>query len=172
MLTSRDIVELRALQRTFEGAYVRTAISQFSFALLVLKIFTNEFYPIGALFAAFGMSVFAVSILRRKEGNSQFFVVVHEEKLLDSVPVPNAAAAAGGGHGQGEGAADRVGDVLGGYPGVVGVETEAGQAAAGVRVKVNTERRFRTSGNVVCAVTGVSVVSYVALLVLVLRLGK
>lgn len=31
------LVEIRAAQRTFEGAYVRTALSQFSFALVVLK---------------------------------------------------------------------------------------------------------------------------------------
>lgn len=27
--------------RTFEGAYIRTALSQFSFALVILKIFTS-----------------------------------------------------------------------------------------------------------------------------------
>lgn len=40
-------MEIRAAQRTFEGAYIRTSLSQFSFALIVLKIFTSEFYSIG-----------------------------------------------------------------------------------------------------------------------------
>ncbi|KAF8465547.1 hypothetical protein BDZ91DRAFT_776623 [Kalaharituber pfeilii] len=110
------LIELRAIQRTFEGAYIRTALGQFSFALLVLKIFSHEFYSIGALFAVFGACIFAVSLLRRKEGNRQFF---SEKKA---------------------------------------------EAGAGV------ERRFRTSGNVVAAVTAVSVSAYVTLLVLVLRI--
>lgn len=29
-----------------QGAYIRTALSQFSFALVILKIFTAEFYSI------------------------------------------------------------------------------------------------------------------------------
>ncbi|KAK7719674.1 hypothetical protein SLS64_001853 [Diaporthe eres] len=60
-------------ERTFEGAYMRTALSQFSFALIILKIFTSEFYAIGALFAAYGVAVLVVAIFRRYEGNKQFF---------------------------------------------------------------------------------------------------
>jgi uncharacterized membrane protein YidH (DUF202 family) len=67
------LVEIRAAQRTFEGAYIRTALSQFSFALVVLKIFTSEFYGIGALFAAYGIGVMGVSVYRRWLGNRQFF---------------------------------------------------------------------------------------------------
>ncbi|KDN62248.1 hypothetical protein CSUB01_02477 [Colletotrichum sublineola] len=67
------LVEIRAVQRTFEGAYMRTALSQFSFALIILKIFTSEFYAIGALFAVYGAAVMLVAIFRRHEGNRQFF---------------------------------------------------------------------------------------------------
>jgi hypothetical protein len=74
-LTSDELIEIRAAQRTFEGlleasfaslrlwlslssgAYIRTALGQFSFALVVLKIFTSEFYSIGALFAAYGIGI-------------------------------------------------------------------------------------------------------------------
>jgi len=52
---------------------MRTALSQFSFALIVLKIFTSEFYAIGALFAVYGAAVMLVAIYRRYEGNRQFF---------------------------------------------------------------------------------------------------
>ena len=31
-------MEIRAAQRTFEGAYVRTALGQFSFSLVILKV--------------------------------------------------------------------------------------------------------------------------------------
>lgn len=72
-LTVSRLTEIRAAQRTFEGAYMRTALSQFSFALIILKIFTSEFYAIGALFAAYGVAVLVVAIFRRYEGNKQFF---------------------------------------------------------------------------------------------------
>lgn len=49
VLSPSELVEIRAAQRTFEGAYIRTSLSQFSFALIVLKIFTAEFYAIGKL---------------------------------------------------------------------------------------------------------------------------
>lgn len=73
VLTAQELVEIRAAQRTFEGAYIRTALGQFSFALVVLKIFTAEFYSIGALFATYGAGILVVSMYRRYEGNRQFF---------------------------------------------------------------------------------------------------
>jgi hypothetical protein len=73
------LVELRAAQRTFEGAYMRTALGQFSFSLIILKIFNSEFYPIGALFAVYGTAIMLVAIFRRYEGNRQFFDKVESE---------------------------------------------------------------------------------------------
>ncbi|CZR34848.1 hypothetical protein H9Q69_005943 [Fusarium xylarioides] len=73
VLTTQELVEVRAAQRTFEGAYVRTALGQFSFALIILKVFTQEFYAIGALFAVYGVAVMLVAIYRRYEGQNQFF---------------------------------------------------------------------------------------------------
>ncbi|GAM83704.1 hypothetical protein ANO11243_016930 [Dothideomycetidae sp. 11243] len=81
VLTSQELVEIRAAQRTFEGAYVRTSLGQFSFALIVLKIFTSEFYSIGALFAVYGAGVLAVSLFRRMQGNRQFFSEMGEDGL-------------------------------------------------------------------------------------------
>ncbi|KAI0390932.1 hypothetical protein F5Y17DRAFT_442667 [Xylariaceae sp. FL0594] len=73
VLTAQELVEIRAAQRTFEGAYMRTALTQFSFSLIILKIFTSEFYAIGALFAVYGMTVLLCAVYRRYEGNRQFF---------------------------------------------------------------------------------------------------
>ncbi|KAF2219329.1 hypothetical protein BDZ85DRAFT_206135, partial [Elsinoe ampelina] len=81
VLSGPELVEIRAAQRTFEGAYVRTSIGQFSFALIVLKIFTSEFYSIGALFAVYGAGVLGVSLYRRMEGNRQFFSEIGENGL-------------------------------------------------------------------------------------------
>jgi uncharacterized membrane protein YidH (DUF202 family) len=80
-LTNDELVEVRAAQRTFEGAYIRTSLSQFSFALVVLKIFTSEFYSIGALFAVYGAGVLAVSAYRRQQGNKQFFSEIGDDGL-------------------------------------------------------------------------------------------
>jgi uncharacterized membrane protein YidH (DUF202 family) len=81
ILTSDEIVEVRAAQRTFEGAYIRTALSQFSFALVILKIFTAEFYSIGALFAVYATGVLLISLFRRHQGNRQFFSEIGEDGL-------------------------------------------------------------------------------------------
>ena len=78
-LTQEEIVEVRAAQRTFEGAYVRTALSQFSFSLIILKIFTTEFYSIGALFAVYGAGVLMIGAYRRYQGNRQFFQEVGDD---------------------------------------------------------------------------------------------
>ncbi|KAF4512500.1 hypothetical protein G6O67_001633 [Ophiocordyceps sinensis] len=73
ILTTDELVEIRAAQRTYEGAYMRTALGQFSFALVILKILTHEFYPIGALLAAYGVAILVVAIHRRHQGHRQFF---------------------------------------------------------------------------------------------------
>ncbi|KAH8675868.1 hypothetical protein BX600DRAFT_453755 [Xylariales sp. PMI_506] len=82
ILTSDELVEIRAAQRTFEGAYMRTALSQFSFALIILKIFTSEFYAIGALFAFYGAAIMLVAIYRRYQGNRQFFTATDHDGEL------------------------------------------------------------------------------------------
>ena len=77
----KELVEIRAAQRTFEGAYIRTALGQFSFSLVILKIFTSEFYSIGALFALYGAGILLISLLRRQQGNKQFFSEIGEDGL-------------------------------------------------------------------------------------------
>jgi hypothetical protein len=79
VLTSAELVEIRAAQRTFEGAYVRTAIGQFSFALVVLKIFTAEFYSIGALFAVYGAGILFISLFRRQQGQLTVMVQIYDD---------------------------------------------------------------------------------------------
>ncbi|EEQ90601.1 hypothetical protein RJZ56_004930 [Blastomyces dermatitidis] len=81
VLTQEELVEVRAAQRTFEGAYIRTSLSQFSFALIILKIFTSEFYSIGALFAVYGAGVLTIGLFRRQQGNRQFFNEVDVDGL-------------------------------------------------------------------------------------------
>jgi len=139
-LTSAELVELRAAQRTFEGAYMRTALGQFGFALLVLKLFTGEFYSIGALFAVYGAGIMGVGALRRSEGR------------WDG-NVPCTQPTSGPGLTRGGTAGNR-------------------QFFAEVGEDGRCRSKFRTSGNVVVVLTGLSVSAYVCLLVLTLRLER
>jgi hypothetical protein len=108
----------------------------------VLKIFTAEFYSIGALFAVYGAGVLAVGGYRRREGNRQFFVVTKGESDGTIKNRPGETVMEGLQEGQ------------------VGENEE----------ELRTEKRFRTSGNVVLVLTTLSVMAYATLLVLTLRL--
>jgi len=109
----------------------------------VLKIFTAEFYSIGALFAVYGAGVLAVGGYRRREGNRQFFVVTKGE--TDGNGTINAR------------------------PGEAVMEGQQ-EGLVGENEELQTEKRFRTSGNVVLVLTTLSVMAYATLLVLTLRL--
>ncbi|KAK3310536.1 uncharacterized protein B0T15DRAFT_547240 [Chaetomium strumarium] len=150
ILTSQDVslslrnrlVEIRAAQRTFEGAYMRTALSQFSFALVVLKIFTSEFYPIGALLACYGAAVLLVAIYRRYEGNRQFFDAEEESETAFS----SSSSAS-------EREREREGRRRSLY------ERTRGRGSSRGRQMV-VKKKFRTSGNSVGLLVGLSLVSY------------
>lgn len=47
----------------------------------MLKIFTAEFYSIGALFAVYGTGVLITSLFRRQQGNQQFFSETGDDGL-------------------------------------------------------------------------------------------
>lgn len=125
---------------------MRTALSQFSFALIILKIFTSEFYAIGALFAAYGAAILLVAIFRRYEGNRQFF----DQDESDSETDDDMAA-----HG----------DEGDGHNGTVA-------AVRGRRRVQMLRKKFRTSGNSVTLLTLLSLLAYITLLVLTLRLSS
>ncbi|KAG6031959.1 hypothetical protein E4U40_006666 [Claviceps sp. LM458 group G5] len=134
VLSTQELVEVRAAQRTFEGAYMRTALGQFSFALVILKIFTEEFYAIGALFAVYGFAVLLVAGYRRYQGNRQFFTTRDLDLDLD-----------------------------------MSTDTDTGMGADR-RVQVRVRNKFKTSGDTVLLMTGVSLGAYVVLMVLTWRL--
>ncbi|KAH8835499.1 hypothetical protein DL96DRAFT_1574479 [Flagelloscypha sp. PMI_526] len=67
-----ELVELRARQRTFYGAYSRTALSNLGYALTILRLFDRRFYKIGLLFAILGTALFILSWLRSRHSNHDF----------------------------------------------------------------------------------------------------
>lgn len=137
---------------------MRTALSQFSFALVVLKIFTSEFYPIGALLACYGACVLAVAVYRRYEGNRQFFD--REEEVSDSSLSSDDVGGDEGGEGEGTGVERGRERGRRGY----------GRGGGRRRQVVVVKKKFRTSGNSVGLLVGLSLVSYVALVVLLWEL--
>ncbi|KAK1776581.1 hypothetical protein QBC45DRAFT_380829 [Copromyces sp. CBS 386.78] len=172
ILTSQELVEIRAAQRTFEGAYMRTALSQFSFALIILKIFTSDFYPIGALFAVYGAAVMLVAIYRRYEGNRQFFDQEVEEDVNDDEHEDGGGVGVGTGMATGcDGQVQQV-DGLGnhgmGASGGMGGRPRLERRKTVVVVK----KKFRTSANSVALLTGLSFAAYVALMVLLWDLSQ
>lgn len=48
-------------------------------ALVILKIFTSEFYSIGALYALYGTGILLTSLLRRQQGNKEFFSEIGDD---------------------------------------------------------------------------------------------
>lgn len=57
-------LDVRAHQRTYEGAYLRTAISCLSFSIVIIKLFSLEFLPIGTAYTAYGCLLFFMGVVK------------------------------------------------------------------------------------------------------------
>lgn len=102
-------LDVRAHQRTYEGAYTRTAISCLSFSIVIIKLFSREFLPLGTVYTAYGCLLFFMGVI--KSGSVDTFYNTENDTI-----------------------------------------------------------EFQTAGDSVLILTAISLASYVALLVLVLRL--
>jgi hypothetical protein len=67
-----ELVEIRARQRTFNGAYSRTALGNLSYSLAVLRLFDHRFYRIGVLYAVLAGLLFIVSFFRARHSRHDF----------------------------------------------------------------------------------------------------
>ncbi|KAJ7054702.1 hypothetical protein C8F01DRAFT_482648 [Mycena amicta] len=67
-----ELVELRARQRTFHGAYTRTALGNLGYALAILRLFDHRFYAIGLLFAILGVALYILAFLRARHSRHDF----------------------------------------------------------------------------------------------------
>ncbi|KAM9917584.1 hypothetical protein OXX80_001704 [Metschnikowia pulcherrima] len=65
-LASNVRQDVRAHQRTYEGAYTRTAISCLSFSVVIIKLFSPEFLPIGTVYTAYGFLLYFVGVAKAK----------------------------------------------------------------------------------------------------------
>ncbi|KNZ76618.1 hypothetical protein J132_09362, partial [Termitomyces sp. J132] len=78
-----ELVELRARQRTFHGAYTRTAIGNLGSALTILRLFDQRFYRIGILFAVLGTLLMILSFLRARHSDHDFDDIWKDPKLRE-----------------------------------------------------------------------------------------
>ncbi|KAK9457987.1 hypothetical protein V1511DRAFT_491412 [Dipodascopsis uninucleata] len=69
LVDNTEIIDVRAYQRTYEGAYLRTAMLEVTLSLSIIRVFDIEFYPIGAAFAVIGFAFMAIGLLRRLQTN-------------------------------------------------------------------------------------------------------
>lgn len=56
--------DIRAHQRTYEGAYTRSAIGCLSFAILIIKLFSREFLPIGIVYTIYGLIFYFLGVYK------------------------------------------------------------------------------------------------------------
>ncbi|GAA5824301.1 hypothetical protein JCM10212_006694 [Sporobolomyces blumeae] len=66
------LIELRARQRTFGGAYERAALGNLGYALLVLKIFNPDFAKIGLLYVILSILILLIAQYRRRRSDHDF----------------------------------------------------------------------------------------------------
>lgn len=57
--------DIRAAQRTFEGAYLRTAITNLSFGLIILRLFSSDFLAAGTLYTVHSILMLCLSYYER-----------------------------------------------------------------------------------------------------------
>ncbi|CAH2352691.1 hypothetical protein CLIB1423_07S05336 [[Candida] railenensis] len=57
-------LDVRAHQRTYEGAYTRTAIGALSFSILIIKLFSKEFLPVGAVYTIYGCVLYFFGVFK------------------------------------------------------------------------------------------------------------
>ncbi|CAK9438685.1 uncharacterized protein LODBEIA_P29090 [Lodderomyces beijingensis] len=55
-------LDIRAHQRTYEGAYTRTSIGCLSFSILIIKLFSKEFLPVGTIYTIYGCFLYFLGV--------------------------------------------------------------------------------------------------------------
>lgn len=60
--SSAQKLDVRAHQRTYEGAYTRSALSALSFSLMVVKLFSPAFLPIAMVYTIYGSLLYFVGV--------------------------------------------------------------------------------------------------------------
>ncbi|KAI0920636.1 hypothetical protein AcW1_002322 [Taiwanofungus camphoratus] len=67
-----ELLEIRARQRTFDGAYSRGALSSLGYALTILRLFDSRFFRIGIVYTVLAASLFMISFVRQRQSLHDF----------------------------------------------------------------------------------------------------
>ncbi|KAG2054521.1 hypothetical protein BDR06DRAFT_955189 [Suillus hirtellus] len=67
-----ELGELRARNRTFNGAYRRTAIAALGYALTALRLFDSRFLRIGIVYIVLSILLFALGYIRARHSQHDF----------------------------------------------------------------------------------------------------
>lgn len=81
-VTVSELTDFRAMQRTYDLAYSRTALGELSFAVLVLKVFQPRFQVIGLLYTLLCLGHVAVAAWRRKVSGGKCVRGGGEERVV------------------------------------------------------------------------------------------
>lgn len=65
-LTEGLKLDVRAHQRTYDGAYTRTAVQCLTFAMLIIKLFSTEFIFVGIVYTAYACFIYFVGVYNAK----------------------------------------------------------------------------------------------------------
>jgi hypothetical protein len=89
-LTKAQKLDIRAHQRTYQGAYIRTCIGSLSFSLLVMKLFSREFMSIGVVFQIYSILLCIIGYNRANNMDLYFINFSKEDWYKDYLPLDNA----------------------------------------------------------------------------------
>ncbi|PRT55614.1 hypothetical protein B9G98_03234 [Wickerhamiella sorbophila] len=64
-LTVAQQQDVRASQRTFDAAYIRTAFSELTFGLIILRLFSKEFLPVGTVYTIQSLCMIVLALHQR-----------------------------------------------------------------------------------------------------------
>lgn len=65
-LSNGHKLDVRAHQRTYEGAYTRTAVGSLAFSIMIIKLFSKEFLPIGTIYTIYGFILFCFGMYKTR----------------------------------------------------------------------------------------------------------
>lgn len=93
ILSRNHKLDVRAHQRTYEGAYTRTALGCLSFSILLIKLFSKEFLPVGAIYTVYGTLVYFMGVYQARkvdfyynpERNKEYFRTSGDSVVLLTV---------------------------------------------------------------------------------------
>lgn len=78
-LTTPQQQDVRASQRTFDGAYIRTAFSELTFGLVILRLFSKEFLPVGTVYTVHALAMVILAIYQRWKTDLLFLKYLDRE---------------------------------------------------------------------------------------------